>query len=58
MTLPLHVCTNPLHHAHVHWKDVLMLCFSLVSPASFENIKTKVRTNFLKFKKCFDFHAM
>jgi GTPase SAR1 family protein len=27
--------------------DVFLICFSLVSPPSFENVKTKVRSRFL-----------
>ena len=32
----------PLHHLSLCSQDVFLICFSLVSPASFENVRAKV----------------
>lgn len=33
--------------------DVFLICFSLVSPPSYENVRTKVRHSSFKYTDCF-----
>lgn len=38
--------------------DVFLVCFSVVSPESFENVKLKVCSSTLRFKRSFDRHML